>query len=52
MTFKTGSKEKVKNNYVDPDYPKKTLAQQIVVQGNSGKISVKDIQELKSVVET
>ena len=36
---------------VDPDNPKKTLTQKIVVQVKSGKVSVKDIRELKSVVE-
>lgn len=36
---------------VDPDKPKKTLTQKIVVQVKSGKVSVKDIRELKSVVE-
>ena len=36
---------------VDPDKPKKTLIQKIVVQVKSGKVSVKDIRELKSVVE-
>ena len=35
---------------VDPDKPKKTLTQKIVVQVKSGKVSVKDIRELKSVV--
>ena len=37
---------------VDPDKPKKMLARKIVVQVKSGKVSVKDIRELKSVVET
>ena len=37
---------------VDPDNPKKTLTRKIVVQVKSGKVSVKDIRELKSVVET
>ena len=37
---------------VDPDNPKKTLTQKIVVQVKSGKVSVRDIRELKSVVET
>ena len=37
---------------VDPDKPKKTLTRKIVVQVKSGKVSVKDIRELKSVVET
>ena len=37
---------------VDPDNPKKTLARKIVVQVKSGKVSVRDIRELKSVVET
>jgi site-specific DNA-methyltransferase (adenine-specific) len=36
---------------VDPDKPRKTLTQKIVVQVKSGKVSVKDIRELKSVVE-
>ena len=36
---------------VDPDKPKKMLARKIVVQVKSGKVSVKDIRELKSVVE-
>ena len=36
---------------VDPDKPKKMLTQKIVVQVKSGKVSVKDIRELKSVVE-
>ncbi len=36
---------------VDPDNPKKMLARKIVVQVKSGKVSVKDIRELKSVVE-
>ena len=36
---------------VDPDNTKKTLARKIVVQVKSGKVSVKDIRELKSVVE-
>ena len=36
---------------VDPDKPKKALTQKIVVQVKSGKVSVKDIRELKSVVE-
>ena len=37
---------------VDPDKPKKMLTRKIVVQVKSGKVSVKDIRELKSVVET
>ena len=37
---------------VDPDKPKKTLTQKIVVQVKSGKVSVKDIRELKSVVDS
>ena len=37
---------------VDPENPKKTLTQKIVVQVKSGKVSVRDIRELKSVVET
>ena len=37
---------------VDPDNPKKTLTRKIVVQVKSGKVSVRDIRELKSVVET
>lgn len=37
---------------VDPDKPKKTLTRKIVVQVKSGKVSVKDIRELKSVVKT
>ncbi len=37
---------------IDPDKPKKTLTQKIVVQVKSGKVSVRDIRELKSVVET
>ncbi len=37
---------------VDPDKPKKTLARKIVVQVKSGKVSVKDIRELKSVVDS
>ncbi len=37
---------------VDPDNPKKTLTQKIVVQVKSGKVSVKDIRELKSVVDS
>ena len=37
---------------VDPDKPKKTLTRKIVVQVKSGKVSVRDIRELKSVVET
>ena len=36
---------------VDPDNTKKTLTRKIVVQVKSGKVSVKDIRELKSVVE-
>ena len=36
---------------VDPDKPKKTLTRKIVVQVKSGKVSVRDIRELKSVVE-
>ncbi len=37
---------------VDPDNPKKTLTQKIVVQVKSGKVSVRDIRELKSVVDS
>ena len=37
---------------VNPDKPKKTLTRKIVVQVKSGKVSVRDIRELKSVVET
>ena len=37
---------------VDPDNPKKLLARKIVVQVKSGKVSVKDIRELKSVVDS
>ena len=37
---------------IDPDKPKKTLTQKIVVQVKSGKVSVRDIRELKTVVET
>ena len=37
---------------VDPDKPKKTLTQKIVVQVKSGKVSVRDIRELKSVVDS
>ena len=37
---------------IDPDKPKKTLTRKIVVQVKSGKVSVRDIRELKSVVET
>ena len=37
---------------VDPDKPKKTLARKIVVQVKSGKVSVRDIRELKSVVDS
>ena len=37
---------------VDPDNPKKTLTRKIVVQVKSGKVSVKDIRELKSVVDS
>ena len=37
---------------IDPDNPKKTLTRKIVVQVKSGKVSVRDIRELKSVVET
>ena len=36
---------------VDPDNPKKALTRKIVVQVKSGKVSVKDIRELKSVVK-
>ena len=36
---------------VDPDNTKKALTRKIVVQVKSGKVSVKDIRELKSVVE-
>ena len=37
---------------VDPDKPKKTLTRKIVVQVKSGKVSVSDIRELKSVVDS
>ncbi len=37
---------------VDPDKPKKVLTRKIVVQVKSGKVSVKDIRELKSVVDS
>ena len=37
---------------VDPDKPKKMLTRKIVVQVKSGKVSVKDIRELKSVVDS
>ena len=37
---------------VDPDKPKRTLTRKIVVQVKSGKVSVKDIRELKSVVDS
>ena len=37
---------------VDPDNPKKTLTRKIVVQVKSGKVSVRDIRELKSVVDS
>ncbi len=37
---------------VDPDKPKKTLTRKIVIQVKSGKVSVKDIRELKSVVDS
>lgn len=37
---------------VDPDKPKKTLTRKIVVQVKSGKVSAKDIRELKSVVDS
>ena len=36
---------------VDLDKPKKTLTRKIVVQVKSGKVSVRDIRELKSVVD-
>ena len=36
---------------VDPDNPKKALTRKIVVQVKSGKVSVKDIRELKAVVD-
>ncbi len=36
---------------VDPDTPKKTLTRKMVVQVKSGKVSVKDIRELKAVVK-
>ncbi len=35
---------------VDPDNPKKALTRKIVVQVKSGKVSIKDIRELESVV--
>ncbi len=37
---------------VDPDNTKKALTRKIVVQVKSGKVSVKDIRELKSVVDS
>ena len=37
---------------VDPDKPRKTLTRKIVIQVKSGKVSVKDIRELKSVVDS
>ena len=37
---------------VDLDKPKKTLTRKIVVQVKSGKVSVRDIRELKSVVDS
>ena len=37
---------------VDPDNTKKTLTRKIVVQVKSGKVSVRDIRELKSVVNS
>ena len=37
---------------VDPDKPKKMLTRKIVVQVKSGKVSVRDIRELKSVVDS
>ena len=37
---------------VDPDNTKKVLTRKIVVQVKSGKVSVKDIRELKSVVDS
>ena len=37
---------------VDPCNPKKALTRKIVVQVKSGKVSVKDIRELKSVVKS
>ena len=36
---------------VDPENTKKALTRKIVVQVKSGKVSVKDIREIKSVVE-
>ena len=36
---------------VDPDNPKKALTRKIVIQVKSGKVSVKDIRELKAVVK-
>ena len=36
---------------VDPDTPKKALTRKIVVQVKSGKVTVKDIRELKAVVK-
>ena len=36
---------------VEPDNPKKSLTRKIVVQVKSGKVSVKDIRELESVVK-
>lgn len=36
---------------VDPDNPKKNLTRKIVVQVKSGKVSVKDIRELESVIK-
>ena len=36
---------------VDPDKPKKAIAQKVIVQVKSGKVSVKDIRELQAVVD-
>jgi len=36
---------------VDPDKPKKNIVQKIVVQVKSGKVGVKDIRELRTVVK-
>lgn len=37
---------------VDPEKPRKPVTQKIIVQVKSGKVGVKDIRELKSVVES
>jgi DNA modification methylase len=36
---------------INPDRPKKPITEKIIVQVKSGKVGVKDIRELKSVVE-